>query len=324
MTIAITGSTGFLGAVLIPMLLEQGHQLRLLTRKKTEAVPGVVFVYGELLDTLVLDELVKGADVTIHMAAMISVSDRPEKELFHVNTESTRLLIAASRAAGVKRFIFVSSITAYCQAPYDEVLDELRGPSDNLPFGYDHSKAVAQEMALQNNQDGLEVLVLAPTAVAGPYDHRPSLIGKAVLNMYRGKIPALFPGGVDFVDVRDVSDAIVQALTKGTPGEAYILSGEWLTLSALAAHIGNIRGKRISLPVLPVWLIMGALPFVNVWAGLTGGAPYYTRQSVYNLIRSNRKISNNKARTALQFRPRPVSVTLADTIQWFKQTGKLS
>ncbi|PSL44376.1 dihydroflavonol-4-reductase [Chitinophaga niastensis] len=323
MKIAITGATGYIGSVLTPLLQTAAHQLRLMVRQQVPGQAGVEFVYGHLLDEDAVTRLVSGADVVIHLAAMISVSDRPDEQLFRVNTNGTRLLAAAARAAGVKRLIHVSSITAYDQSPFDERLDENRRPVSAQQYSYDHSKAVSQAIALEHNGNGMEVIVLAPTAVIGPYDQRPSLIGKAVVNIYNGKLPALFPGGVDFVDVRDVAQAIANALTMGVPGQAYLLSGEWYSLTAFSELIGVIKGKKIALPVLPVWLVMGMLPLVGALARISGGPPFYTRTSVYNLIYSNKKIDNAKARAALLFRPRVLKETLQDTIDWFILTGAL-
>ncbi|RBL89996.1 NAD-dependent epimerase/dehydratase family protein [Chitinophaga flava] len=324
MKIAITGATGYIGSVLTPILLAEGHELRIHTRSAQPEVTGITYVYGSLLDPEFTTTFTSGMDAVIHMAAIISVSDQPDKEAFRFNTESTRLLAAAAQQSGAKRFLLVSSITAYDQYPYEEKMDETRPFTQGMRYGYDHSKAVSQQIAMTYNRDGLEVIVLAPTAVVGPFDKRPSLIGDAVIRIYKGNIPALFPGGVDFVDVRHVAIAIVRALTAGLPGEAYILSGQWTTLKTLATHIGEIRGKRVFLPVLPVWLVMGLLPLVRYYARLSGGAPYYTRQSVYNLTRSNRSIDSSKARRDLGFGTADLATTLKDTVQWFKENKMLS
>lgn len=323
MKIAITGATGFIGSVLTPLLLARGHQLKIHARKAPSPVTGITYVNGSLSDPDFVARFVEDMDVVIHMAAVISLSDVPDMDAFHFNTVSTRLLAEAAQRASVRRFLFVSSITAYEQAPYDTPMDETRPYTQGMRYSYDDSKAVAQEAALACNGPELEVIVLAPTAVIGPFDQRPSLIGDAVVRIYRGKIPAIFPGGVDFVDVRQVAQTIVQALTAGTPGQAYILSGEWMTLKTLSAHIAKIKGKRIFLPVLPLWLIMGLLPLVRAFSRLTGGAPFYTRQSVYNLIRSNRKIDSSKARRELGFNPGSLTAVLQDTIAWFKENKML-
>ncbi|MEZ2443600.1 NAD-dependent epimerase/dehydratase family protein [Chitinophaga sp. RCC_12] len=325
MKIAMTGASGYIGSVLVPLLLSEGHTLRLLTRKPLpETTPaGITFVQGELLAEAAIRQLVAGADAVIHLAAVISVDDRPNKTLFHINTHGTRLLAAAAQQAGVKRFIHLSSVTAYDQAPYDEPMNESRGVVKTTRHGYDYSKAVSQAIVLEYNGSGMEVVVLAPTAVMGPFDRQPSLIGKAIINMYKEKIPALFPGGVDFVDVRDVAGAIVSALARGTAGAVYLLSGEWVSLVSLNREVGRIKARPVTLRVVPLWLVFSMLPLVRMLAVISGGPPFYTRQSVYNLIYSNKKIDHSKAAAELNFRPRPFTETLRDTIDWFKQTGAI-
>lgn len=325
MKIAITGASGYIGSVLVPLLLSEGHTLQLLTRKSPPDTPPerLTFVQGHLLDEAAISRLVNGAEAVIHLAAVISVDDRPDKALFDTNTGGTRLLAAAAQQAGVKRFIHLSSVTAYNQAPYHEPMDESRGPATTTRYGYDYSKAVSQAIALSYNGNGMGVLALAPTAVMGPFDRQPSLIGKAVINMYKGNIPALFPGGVDFTDVRDVAGAIVSALTRGTPGAAYLLSGEWISLATLHREVRRIKGRPVTLPVVPLWLVFSILPLVRMLAAISGGPPFYTRQSVYNLVYSNKKIDHSKAAAELGFQPRPFTETLWDTIDWFRQTGAI-
>lgn len=321
MEIAITGATGFIGAVLVPQLIAKGYKLRLLTRRKIPSPEkGVIWVPGSLENKESLVALTKGADILIHLAAVISVSDGPNEEVQQLNTEGTRLLFEAAKESGVRRAIHLSSITVFNQYPYREPLDETRALIQTTVPGYDYSKAVSQQIALSYNQEGMEVIVLAPTAVVGPFDKQPSLLGKAIINIYRGKLPALFPGGVDLVDVRDVVHAIIQSIDKGRPGKVYILGGDWKTLKELAKAVGKARGRKVLLPVVPLWLVFGMLPLVRFWASLTGGPPYYTKTSVYNLIYSNRKI-DHRAAEELDFHPRPFETTIKDTVEWFKQTG---
>jgi dihydroflavonol-4-reductase len=331
MKIAITGASGHIGSALVPLLLSAGHTLRLLTRDpplktgadKNTDTDKVEFIAGDLLNKESLQLLVTGADAVIHLAAMISVDDRQDEHLFRVNTTGTRLLAEAALRSDVQRFVHISSVTAFRQAPYNQRMDESREWLRTARYSYDYSKVVSQAIALQYAEYGLEVLVLAPTAVIGPHDEKPSLLGKAIVKLYAGKIPALLPGGVDFVDVRDVAAAIIAALTGGTPGKVYLLSGEWVSLANLSRRIGLIRGKKISLPIVPVWLVFLMLPAVKLWSRITGTAPLYTRMSVDNLIHSNKKIDHSLATAELQFTPRPFAATLRDTIDWFKQKGAI-
>ena len=318
MTIAITGATGHIGSALTPLLEAEGYALRLLVRpgaSPTLRGPGdraPQTIPGNLLNPASLAILVQGADAVIHLAARISLQDGDDEETMRVNVEGTRLLLEAAKNAGVRRFIHLSSVTAFAQAPYQERMDETRGPATAGARDYEHSKVLSQALAL-----GYGGLVLAPSAVIGPFDRRPSAMGRAIMDIYRGKVPALFPGGVDFVDVRDVAEAIRQALNRGTPGTAYLLSGRWVSLKDL----GNGLGRKI--PVLPPWLILGTLPLVKGWAKMTGQTPLYTRQAVHHVLCSNQKIDSAKAKTQLGWHPRPFEETLKDTIEWFQKNGML-
>jgi dihydroflavonol-4-reductase len=321
-TIALTGASGYIGRVLTPLLIAEGHSLRLLLRSGNPP-EGTQSVQGDLSSEDSLARLVLGADVVIHLAAMISVADRSDSLLMEVNVTGTRLLLEAARRAGVRRFIHLSSVTAFNQAPYEERMDESRGPAKAAGQHYEWSKTLSQAAALEYNGKGLEVLVIAPTAVTGPFDHRPSLIGQAIIDIYQGRLPVLFPGGVDFVDVRDVAGAIHASISAGVPGKVYLLAGRWVSLKTLSENVGRVSGKQKTIPVLPLWLILGALPLVKAWAKLTGRAPYYTRQAVNNLLYSNKKVDSTQAQTDLRFRSRPFEETLKDAITWFRQNGLL-
>ena len=362
MKIAVTGASGFIGAVLVPLLQDAGHELRLLTRERLP--PGdapaqtadaraeaadvraeaadvraetadarkdsadidahiTQWIAGDILDKESLQRLVAGVDAVIHLAAMISMKDGPDEMLIRVNVTGTRLLAEAAKEAGVKRFIHVSSAAAFEQAPYDQPLDETKELIQTTKYSYPYSKAVSQGVALEYNDSQMAVLILAPTAVLGPYDHEPSLLGGGMLKLYRGSIPAVFPGGVDMVDVRDVACAIVSALFHGAPGSTYLLSGQYATLSQVNQMVCDVKGKRKNLPVLPLWPILAVLPVLHGWSRVTGATALYTRQSVDSLLYSNRKIDHAKARRELGFHPRPLAETIRDTIAWFKKEGEI-
>jgi dihydroflavonol-4-reductase len=337
--IAVTGASGFIGAVLVPLLQDAGHELRLLTRerhppknaRKKQFCPGPAdidphlteWIAGDILDKESLQRLVAGTDAVIHLAAMISMKDGPDEALIRVNVTGTRLLAEAAKKAGAKRFIHVGSAAAFEQAPYDQPLDETKELVAATKYSYPYSKAVSQGVALAYNDNEMAVLVLAPTAVLGPYDHEPSLLGGGILKLYRGSIPAVFPGGVDMVDVRDVAGAIASALFHGSPGSTYLLSGQYATLSRINQMVCEVKGKRKNLPVLPLWPILTVLPVLHGWSRIVGTSAMYTRQSVDNLLYSNRKIDHAKARRELGFHPRPLTETIRDTIAWFKKGGEI-
>ena len=324
-TIAITGSTGHIASAVIPLLAAAGYRVKALVHNQLASswTSSVQPVRGSLSDIPSLDLLVQGCKVVIHCAARISLNSEGDPAVYETNVTGTASILAAARLAGVKRFIQLSSIHAFDQHTPDELLnEESRYCSDKAPR-YDQSKRDAQQYVLQHTEDPMEVVVLKPTAVIGPFDFRPSHLGKAVLNMYCGKIPILIRGGFDFCDVRDVASAVVAAIDKGRDRQSYLLSGKWHSLSDLQKIISTIRGDNRRIPVLPVWAGYAGLPFTRLVAAINRLEPLYTKESIMALGNGHKNISSLKAMRELGYNPRPLAETIGDSIAWFKQAGYL-
>jgi dihydroflavonol-4-reductase len=260
----------------------------------------------------------------IHCAARISINSNGDPSVYDTNVQGTKNIFKAAQQAGVKRFIQLSSIHAYHQVTRDEFLNEESPYCPKNAPRYDQSKRDAQQFVLQQASDQMEVIVLNPTSVIGPFDYKPSLMGKAIRDIYNGRIPMLISGGFDFCDVRDVASGIVSAIDHGRNGQAYLLSGKWHSLEELKRIILNIKGVNKRIPVLPAWTGYAGLPFTLLLAALKGQEPLYTKESIHTLTHGNKNISSLKAEKDLGYKCRPLEETVADTISWFKQAGFLS
>jgi len=325
-TVAITGSTGHLAASVIPLLISRGFRVRALQHAQVPAFHSdhTENIKGSISDSASLDELVRDCSIVIHCAAKISINSNRDHALYETNVNGTRNILNAAKRANVKRFIYTSSIHAYNQLPLNELLDETRAYASNRAPRYDQSKRDAQQLVLQESSEDMETVVLNPTAVVGPFDFRPSLMGQAVMDIYTRKVPSLIRGGFDFVDVRDVALGIVNAIDKGRNGQSYLLSGKWHSLDELQQMIFSVKGEQRRLPVLPVWAGYLGLPFAQMLATIKKQQPLYTKESLLTLVNGNKNISSEKACRELGFVARPFPETVADTISWFKQTGYLT
>jgi len=321
MKIGVSGASGHVGNNLVRRLLRNGYQVRIFVRKD----PGIYhdlspeIFYGDMTDPAAVSDFVGGLDVVYHLAARIFIDGRKSREYFRQNVEGTRVLLDAARQAGVGRFIYFSSIHAYDPRPLDQPLDESRPLVLQDHYLYNRSKAVSQQMVLEAFGSGLNGVVLNPTAILGPHDHKPSLLGQAVIRMAKGKLPGLIPGGYDWVDVRDVTEAAVKALNSGKTGEAYILSGHWYSLEDLYKVVKKELNLKKNLPVFPAWLARVGAPFLGLYSFFSGQEPLYTQGSITFLKHSNRYISHDKATRDLDYHPRPFEVTVKETLAWFKK-----
>ena len=74
------------------------------------------------------------------------------------------------------------------------------------------------------NADGIEKVSINPTSILGRYDFKPSRLGKVIKTLHAGKLPFLVNGGLDVIDVEDLSKAIYSSIRNGRDGETYIIS----------------------------------------------------------------------------------------------------
>ncbi|NOY36886.1 MAG: NAD-dependent epimerase/dehydratase family protein [Chlorobi bacterium] len=320
MRVGVTGASGHIGNNLVRELLKNGHRVRVLVHNDIRALKGlnVEMVEGNILSEKDTDIFTDGLDALFHLAARIFIGKKHSKKFFAENTEGTKQILRAVAGQPI-RLIHFSSVHAYDPFPLSEPLDETRPLVVNDKYLYNRSKAVTHRMVMDAFTRSVHGVILCPTAVLGPGDYKPSLLGEAVLRFARGKMPALIPGGYDWVDVRDVVKAAVNLLDTEISGEDFLLSGHWISLADLYKMIRSLQPHGKNIPVLPSWLARTGAPFMEAWAALNGREPLYTSGSVTFLKYSHRQISHQKATDMLEYHPRPFKETLADTLRWFDE-----
>jgi dihydroflavonol-4-reductase len=325
--IVVTGASGLIGANLVRALLaEQGErQVRGLVHQDRRALMGLNLdlVQADLSDRASLERAFNGADVVYHLAASISLRMDSWETVAAVNLEGTRNVLEACRHCGVRRLVYFSSIHTRQQAPLDQPLDESRPLLDDPEAPpYERSKAAAEQEVQQAFAQGLDVVTIIPTAVIGPYDFKPSYIGKALLLLAQGNLPALVSGGYDWVDVRDVVAGAMQAARLAPSGSSYILSGHWHSIPEVARQVDRIIGRRLTRPVVPLKVADWAAPLMLRVGRLNGSQPLYTR-AMLTALTSNRLMSCAKATRELGYTARPFRQTLEDTLQWLLEYHRL-
>jgi dihydroflavonol-4-reductase len=223
----------------------------------------------------------------------------------------------------LKRLVYASSVHALAEDTHAYMIDETIPFSPEHAIGeYGKSKARATAIVLESVKKGLDAVIVCPASVIGPYDFRPSKLGQFFLGFIKGKNP-FFPGAAyNFVDVRDVAKGMILAAEQGIRGESYILSGERMSLHTLLSLMEKTTGCIMKKIQLPLWLCRIGAWFSTLYSRITKKNPLLTIESV-SILASNSTMSYGKAWSILGFSPRPLSVTIADTIAWFKHYFKL-
>mgnify|MGYP001024430099 FL=1 len=319
----VTGATGHIGNVLVRDLLARGERVRAMLMPGEDPSPlyglDVERIEADVLDFQSLLGAFLGIEVVYHLAGIISIMPGKDNLVQAVNVIGTRNVIQAARLCGVRRFVYTSSIHALSRIPHGTTIDE------SVPFDpqhaismYDYSKAQASLEVLEAVQTGLDAVIACPTGVIGPHDYRRSELGQLILDCVQHKPMFYVEGAYDFVDVRDVAQGLILASEKGQTGESYILSGERLSVLGMIKSLQEILGKRLVTLKIPMNLARFSARFTPLYYQLSRKKPRFTPYSLETL-ESNSVISNAKAVRELGYSARPLNVTLADTVRWFRQ-----
>jgi dihydroflavonol-4-reductase len=323
MNIVVTGATGHIGNVLVRELLAAGEKIRALVPPFENDLPirglDVDIVAADVCDTASLNSAFLGADAVYHLAGIIAITPGKEELLQRVNVQGTRNVVDACLEAGVGRLVYTSSIHAIQEPPEGIVINETFPVDPDHVLGpYARSKAQATLEVRKGMERGLNAVIVHPTGVIGPFDFRISEMGQLVLDFIRGKLKAYLDGAYDFADVRDVAHGLTLACSKGRAGESYILSGERVSIKHILDVLEETSGVMAPKFKVPAWLAHTAGKLAPIYYRLIKSKPLFTDYSV-DVLRSNSRVTSEKARVELGYKPRSVHESICDSVAWFMQ-----
>lgn len=326
MTVLVTGATGHVGANLVRALIARGETVRVSMRSgaSTRALDGleVERVTADLSDARSLRAAVDGVEKLYHTAAMISIRSGDKEALRKVNVDGTTALYRAAQDAGVKKIVHTSSLGAVGTRPgRPSTEDDFVLPSEEVN-DYERSKADSEDAVRDLAENGLEVTIVNPSAIVGPYDFRPSLLGGTLLEAARGKLKAYIHGAFDWVPMRDVVSGHLLAMEHGKRGERYILSGEVHPVSQILDWTAEFSGgarPRIAIPT-PIMLGVALVQDPILARFFPHVSPRFNRHSI-RLLTSGKSASNEKAQRQLGLVPSQVKDAVAAQMAWFKDEG---
>ncbi len=326
--ILVTGATGHLGSNLVRALLDRGANVRLLLRKSSSnhEVEGldVEHVFGDLADAKSLHDAVKGCDQVYHLAAFVSIRSGDRPQLFDINVLGTRRLMQACREEGVQKVVHCSSFGA--------VGTNADGPSNEAwsvsPYevttDYEISKTFAELEVYKEIVRGLPAVIVNPSGIVGPWDFKPSLLGKTIIDFAHGKMKGYVEGAFDFVPVRDVVQGHLMAMEKGKVGERYLLTGERLTIGQTLDYLQELTGVPRPTMEIPAGFLQN-VSIVKDWVErnfFPKKIPRFNYHSI-RLLRSGKYGDNTRAVEELGMEPTSVKEAYRESVAWFRERGIL-
>ncbi|WP_262056608.1 NAD-dependent epimerase/dehydratase family protein [Streptomyces sp. STR69] len=324
--VLVTGGSGYIAGWCIAELLRRGYDVRTTVRAEgkeravTDAVATVVDPAGRLgfaVADLTADEgwdaALKGVDFVLHVASPLgAASDDPEALIAPARDGALRVLRAAT-GAGVRRVVMTSAANAASPSSYasEGVTDETlwTDPDDPTLIPYRRSKTLAERAAwdFMSGCDGpTELTTVLPGAVFGPVLTTANLGSVGIIaRMVSGKMPGVPRIGLEVVDVRDLVDVHIRAMTSpAAAGQRFLATGEFVWMADIARTLRDglgEHGRTVSTRRLPDFAVRLAARFRDP----------SLREITPALGRRNRH-STEKARRVLGWEPRPAREAVLD------------
>jgi nucleoside-diphosphate-sugar epimerase len=312
--ILVTGATGFIGKSLVEKLLNDHHPVRVLVRSGRHHN----FINCDLkviVDSNIPQEMLFGVKAVIHLAARAHVMSEKKEDTnnpyWEPNVELTRTLAVKAAAAGVERFIFLSSAKVFGEGLEDnEPYSEQSIPS---PVGWYAESKLSAEIALREVSmlSKMEFVIIRPPLVYGPGVRANFL---SLMKVVSSSIPLPFRGLSNkrsMIFIENLNDFICHCLGhKNAANQVFTISdGRDLTILELCDSMVSVMGKRSMRFKLPLFL----LHFLS---------RFRLTQKFYDRVFGSFVIDPSKASSLLGWTP-PVTVEngIKNTVQYF-MSGK--
>ena len=325
-TVLVTGGSGYIGGWCVIGLLQQGYAVRTTVRsltregqvrsslsKAVEIGDRLSFHAADLMSDAGWDEAAAGCDYVLHVASPLGVAEpKDPNELIIPARDGARRVIGAAIKAGVKRVVQTSSVAATSRptGSPDSISDETQWTDLTLPrvSAYAQSKTLAEKAAweLIGAAGGATTLATVnPALVLGPVlGHDFSESVQVVERLVSGRVPGLPRLGFNIVDVRDVADLHIRAMTAPeAAGQRFIAAGAYAWMADIATTLREKLGTgaaKVPTRKVPDFVIRLAALFDKDPGAVTPG------------LGLKHDFSSAKAQRVLGWKPRPIEETVLD------------
>lgn len=319
----ITGAAGNLGLNLTKSLVAKKQAVRALVLPHEvdliKTIPEVEYTVGDITKPATLEPLFLYTNhrdiIFIHCASLISIASKSNQALEAINVQGTKNILNLVVKNKVKRFIYISSVHAFPELKKGEITYEIKQFDETKVIGgYARTKALAtkQVMAAIDNH-GLDGIIIFPSGIIGPGQNMNSNMLNMFLNYLRGTTKISVNGGFDFVDIRDVTAAIIKASEVAKKGDHFILSNQYYSFKEVMTTIADVATLKPIRVFLPKTIAYALATIFEIYYRISRRVPVLTKYAVYTAFQ-NSLYSHAHATKVLGFNPRPLKETLIDVV----------
>ncbi|WP_337041420.1 SDR family NAD(P)-dependent oxidoreductase [Emticicia sp. 17c] len=311
--ILITGANGLVGSATARRFVEAGFEVSALCRTDSdlsalnELTKKIKIIEGDILDIPSLEKAFEAIDFVVHTAAVVSYAPKDQQRMYKTNVEGTANVVNVCMEKNIQKLCHVSSIAALgkpnvpLKLSAENTLIDENQKWENSPINshYAKTKYLAELEVWRGKAEGLNIIIVNPSVILGESDWTKS---STQLFKYAYDEHTFYSeGNLNYVDVKDVVEAIYQLIVSDIDGERFILNGGTVSYKDFFTSVANLFQKkppaRKVSPVLTeiIWRIEAIRSF------LTGKAPLITKETAKNSLMKF-VYKNNKIRETLGFK----------------------
>lgn len=328
----LTGAAGNLGSSISRILISQNKKVRALVLPGDPAeqrVPKAAEIFiGDIMNDASLEKFftVNGESeiVVIHCASIVTVTPDFNQKVYDVNVKGTQNIIDKCIEYKVSKLVYISSISAIPELNNGETIREVGTFDPNKVIGfYGKTKAEATQLVLNAvRKEGLDASIIFPSGIYGPNDYAYGYVTNFTMDYVNEKLAAGVAGSLNAVDVRDLAKGVIACAEKGRKGEGYIMANRTLSFRELFDILHQVTGAREVKIIIPMPIARVLAFIAGIQSKITKKPAWLTSFTLYNLARNN-NYSSEKAVKELGYTVRPFEETIADTISWLSDEGKI-
>ena len=330
----VTGATGLVGMHILIDLLSKGEKVKATFTKnsrlenvkklfkfynKESLFSEIEWVEMDIEDVIQVFDTVKGVDHVYHSAAIVSFLKRDQSKMSNINIKGTANIVNACLESNVKKLGHVSSVAAIGRKGNGDYSEENTWVESNDNSFYAISKNKAENEVWRGIQEGLQSVIINPGIIIGPSTwHRSST---ALFKKINSGL-SFYPTGLNgFVDVRDVSNSVIELMKSSFSSERYILVAENLTYESVFKSISK------SLNVNPPAYVASPKLMNVVWrieyliSLITGKTPKITKETAKTSSQKN-FYNNEKIKKQIGYKFNSIENAIENTAKYilkFKQ-----
>ncbi len=325
MKVLVTGATGMIGANVAAQLARRGDSVRAVVRNVERAREilgaGYEFVPGDVTDEASLLAAMQGVEVVYHCAGLPE-QWLPDPDTFRVvNVEGTRHAVEAALQAGVRRFVYTSTIDVF-RAERGAAYDESQIDPEPKGTYYERSKQEADQVVVSAVEQGLDAVFLHPAGLYGPGPAGSPGMNQFIVDLIRGRVPMLLPGGLPLVYSEDCARGHIAAADRAPAGERFILSGEFHTLEELSRLIAEVAPVPKIPRTMPLWFARAFAAGGEAVASVTGSPPLLPKGQLH-FLQWNARPRSDRARRELGWQPLSTTDGLERTVAFLRTAGRI-